>query len=144
MLRSAQGQEIIMAFSRRQFGQGGAMALLALLMTQGRRAMAGISEAPILYAASGRTFEGTVVRPMAVARLKSPVVIIAHDFLGLGPNQLKVANQLAGLGFLVVAVDYYGQGRRPRDLAEATAFANSVRGSVPELRAIVRAAYDAT
>jgi dienelactone hydrolase len=50
---------------------------------------------------------------------KMPVVLIVHEWTGIGSYVKKRAEQLAGLGYAAFAVDIYGKGVRPADTNEA-------------------------
>ena len=53
-------------------------------------------------------FEGILVTPPAAGR--RPAVIVVHTFAGRGPNEVAVAERLAGLGYAGFAADLYGKG----------------------------------
>lgn len=53
------------------------------------------------------------------ATTPSPGVLVVPAFGGLGPFEEARAKELAALGYVVLAVDYYGHGRRATSEAEA-------------------------
>jgi dienelactone hydrolase len=48
-----------------------------------------------------------------------PGVVVVHEWMGLGDHVKKVADKLAGLGYVALAVDIYGEGIRPKSRNEA-------------------------
>jgi dienelactone hydrolase len=50
---------------------------------------------------------------------KTPVVLIVHEWTGIGPYVKSRAEQIAGLGYVAFAIDIYGKGVRPANDEEA-------------------------
>ena len=50
---------------------------------------------------------------------KRPGVLVVHDWLGISAATRKRAEQLAELGYVVLAADIYGKGIRPANAQEA-------------------------
>ena len=50
---------------------------------------------------------------------KMPVVLIVHEWTGLGPYVKKRAEQIAQLGYAAFAIDIYGKGIRPDNPQDA-------------------------
>ena len=73
---------------------------------------------------------------------KRPGVIVVHDWMGLGPNSKKRAEQLAQLGYIAFAVDIYGKGVRPKDSREAGKLAGLYKGDRKLMRARAVAGLD--
>jgi dienelactone hydrolase len=72
------------------------------------------------YADGSTTLEGFAAYDGSKSG-KRPVVLIVHDWDGLGSYERSRAEQLAKLGYLAFAVDVYGKGVRPKDVAGASA-----------------------
>ncbi|MEM6387914.1 MAG: dienelactone hydrolase family protein [Pseudomonadota bacterium] len=98
---------------------------------------------PRNYQANGQTYEGILVRPDTPGDLTGVSVLIAHDFLGPGENQLTLARDFASQGALVLVADLYGKGRRPDGFEEANAFALALREDVGALRTTMQSALAA-
>ena len=88
--------------------------LLALAIASLPVAAAHAGEA-VTYAVDGETFEG--YRSKASGQAKGLVLII-HDWDGLTDYEMKRADMLAAMGYDAFAVDLYGKGNRPVEIAD--------------------------
>jgi dienelactone hydrolase len=95
------------------------LALLAIAAIH-TPAAAALEERTVRYAIGGRPYEGFLVLPDggdgdgdggAAAR---PGVLVAHQWMGLGPTERTRARELAAQGFVAFALDMYGVGCRDR------------------------------
>jgi dienelactone hydrolase len=68
----------------------------------------------VTYAVDGETFEA--YRAATPAESKGLVLII-HDWDGLTEYELKRADMLADMGYNAFAIDLFGKGNRPTDIA---------------------------
>ncbi len=91
-------------------------------------ANAAVKSETVAYRAGDLTMKGYVAYDDSKAG-KRPVVLIVHEWWGLGEHVKKVANRLAEAGYLAFAVDMYGEGKLARDPQEAARLAGSVRGN---------------
>lgn len=73
---------------------------------------------------------------------KRPVVLVVHDWDGLGEYERMRADKLAGLGYLAFAVDVYGKGIRPKTVQEAGAESTKWSQDTAGLRRRERVALD--
>ena len=73
---------------------------------------------------------------------KRPGVMVVHEFWGLNDFAKKAAERVAGLGYVALAVDMYGQGKVGKTPDEARELAGQVRGT-PLMRERARAGLDA-
>lgn len=71
-----------------------------------------------------------------------PGILIAPAFGGLGPFEEERARELAALGYAVLAVDYYGDGKRAADEAEAFALMGQLEADRPLLARRMNAALE--
>jgi dienelactone hydrolase len=71
---------------------------------------------------------------------KRPGVLVVHEYWGLNDFARQKADQLAGLGYVALAADIYGQGLVTKDPKEAGRLAGELRGNKPLLRARAQAA----
>ncbi|MDR3673622.1 MAG: dienelactone hydrolase family protein [Holophaga sp.] len=77
---------------------------------------------PLLYQDGSVRLAGYLARPAAVAG-KVPGVLVLHQWMGVTGHEQMIADRLAGLGYVAVAADIYGEGVRPKDIKEAAALA---------------------
>lgn len=72
----------------------------------------------------------------------SPGILIAHQWMGLGPYEKGRAKMLAQMGFVAMAVDIYGKGVRPKNREEASKLASQYRSDRQALRQRLKAAHE--
>lgn len=83
-------------------------------------ARADIVDQTVVYTVAGDPYEGYFVRNEGFGD-RQPVVMIIHDWDGLGEYEQRRAQMLAERGYAAFAVDLYGQGVRPTTTDEARA-----------------------
>lgn len=71
-----------------------------------------------------------------------PVVLIVHQWMGLGENEKMRAQMLAEKGYVAFAVDIYGKGIRPTGYPEAGKLATEYKQNRKLFRQREIAAYD--
>jgi dienelactone hydrolase len=74
------------------------------------------------------------------ARDRRPGVLVVHEGLGLNDHAMERARMIAGLGYVALAADMFGERRQASDLQEARALIAPLRDDPPKLRARGRAA----
>ncbi len=89
--------------------------LLALLCFVSTPALAG---EPLLYKDGNVPLEGYFARAENV-KGNAPVVVIVHQWKGLGAYEKSRADMLAAEGYNAFAIDMYGQGIRPQTPEDA-------------------------
>jgi len=99
-----------------------------------------VAQEAVRYSTAAASYEGYLVSPAETGDMSGVAVLLAHDFLGPGENQLAIARDYAARGATALVADFYGTGIRPADTNTATIEAMRVRGDVPELRAAMKAA----
>lgn len=72
-----------------------------------------------------------------------PGLLVAPAFAGLGPLELQRAEELAALGYGVLAVDYYGQGQFTTEREIAVQWMTALNQNRPVLARRMNAALDA-
>ena len=82
------------------------------------------------------TFEGYYVAPTAGA----PLVLLIHDWDGLGDYEIKRAEMLAALGYAVFAADLFGKGIRPATIDERRQRTGALYADRTRLRALLQGA----
>ncbi len=65
----------------------------------------------LTYAVRGQTMESVIVRPTETGAA-TPCVLVCHDWSGINVHTLSTCEDLAKLGYIAIAVDAYGAGRR--------------------------------
>jgi dienelactone hydrolase len=73
---------------------------------------------------------------------KRPGVAVFHEGLGLGEFAMERARRLAGLGYVALAADMFGDRRQATNLQEVATLVGGLRAEPEELRARGRAALD--
>ncbi len=94
------------------------------------------------YRQDGKVFQGYLAYDDA-ARARRPGVLVVHEWWGLNDFARQRAEQLAGLGYVALAGDMYGQGATTRNPEEAARWSTELRGDPARLRSRARAALQA-
>jgi len=79
-------------------------------------------------------FEGTISRDTSLTGPR-PGVLVAHAFGGQGAFDTGKAEDLARLGYVAIAIDLYGQGRRASSPDEAVALMQELTDNRPVVAA---------
>src|SRR5664279_1014716 len=82
---------------------------------------------PLTYTDGPTKLAGYVARPASI-KGKVPGVVVVHQWMGLTDHERKVSDDLAGLGYVALAADIYGEGVHPKDTGEAGKLAGSFKG----------------
>jgi dienelactone hydrolase len=96
---------------------------------------------PLSYADGATKLAGYVARP-AAPKGKVPGVVVIHQWMGLSDHERKVSDDLAGLGYVALAADIYGEGVHPKDTGEAGKLAMTYKGDRALYRRRISAAID--
>lgn len=99
-----------------------ALGLLAVNFAQGA-----VQTKTVEYKDGDTVLEGFLAYDDSIAG-KMPVVLIVHEWTGLGPYVKKRAEQIAQLGYAAFAIDIYGKGIRPDNPQDAGKQASIYRG----------------
>lgn len=81
-------------------------------------ATAEIIAEPVVYSIDGQPYEGYFALNTGFGD-NQPVVMVIHDWNGLGDYEKRRAEMLAENGYAAFAVDLYGQGVRPSNVEES-------------------------
>ncbi len=73
---------------------------------------------------------------------KRPVVIVMHEWNGIGDHVKMLCEKLAQLGYLAFAADIYGKGVRPTTFEEAKKQATIYRSDIPLMRRRANLAFE--
>jgi len=86
----------------------------------------------VSYTAGSVTAKGFLAAPIVEGR--HPGVLVVHEWWGLNDYARDRAKALAGLGYVALAVDMYGDGRVASHAKDAGGFAGAVMKDMPEAR----------
>jgi dienelactone hydrolase len=115
--------------------------LAAATLAMPTSASAELVRTTVDYKQGDTALEGYLVLDTASAA-RRPGVVVVPDWLGVGKESKRRADDLARLGYVAFVADVYGKGVRPKDGAEAGPLAGKYKSDRPLLRARVRAALD--
>lgn len=113
--------------------------ILVFIMTVWAFSSAFAGEA-VTYNDGDVTLEGYVAYPESDK--PAPLVLIVHQWKGLGDYEKSRADMLAEQGYTAFAIDMYGQGIRPETREEAGAQAGKYKGDADLARGRLKAALD--
>ncbi len=115
--------------------------VIAVLGVLPFEAFAALHKEVVEYKHGDVVLEGYLVHEDTIKENR-PGILVVHDWMGLGSYAKRRADQLAGLGYVVFAVDMYGKGIRPKNTDEAAAQAAIYRQDRQLMRARVNAGLD--
>lgn len=90
------------------------------------------------YTVNGEPFEGYYQSPSDNA----PLVLLVHDWDGLTDYEVKRADMLAELGYAVFAVDMFGAGNRPDDMAGRSKLTGALYNDRERMRTLMQSALE--
>ena len=114
------------------------LLLLSLCCLGSAVAQAAVQGREVSYEADGTTLKGYLAYDDAI-KGKRPGVLVVHEWWGLNDFAKDRAEKLAGLGYVALAADMYGNGRTTTDREEAAKLA-ALRETPALLRARAQAA----
>jgi dienelactone hydrolase len=120
------------------------LALGPVLVSSGRPA--GAAEpagAPLEYRHGDVALRGYLARPAGDPATPRPAVLVVHDWLGCGPFAQQRARELAGGGYVALALDMYGGGKVASGSPEASALAKTFYDDPALMVARAKAGLDA-
>ncbi len=86
-------------------------------------AQAAVKTEEVSYQAEGVTLKGFLAYDDA-AQGKRPAVLVVHEWWGHNEHARNSATKLASLGYVALAVDMYGDGKRAEHPSDASKFAS--------------------
>lgn len=93
----------------------------------------------VKYEVDGEAFEGYYSSPSDGA----PLVFLVHDWDGLTDYEVKRAQMLSDLGYAVFAVDMFGEGVSPAEVAERRALTGALYQDRERMRKLLYGALEA-
>lgn len=96
---------------------------------------------PINWKVGKQTFSGFLVYDDASKETR-PGLLMVPDWLGVTPAAVDKAKQVAGDDYVVLVVDMYGKGIRPKNPTQALAQVKKMYADTPAMRARINKALD--
>lgn len=118
-----------------------AAALVATALAAAPAAAQIVGES-VAYEIDGERFVGYVARNAALADAR-PVVVLIHDWDGLGTYEQRRAEMLAELGYAAVAIDLYGEGVRPTEVEDKRAHSGALYQDRQRMRKLMAGGIEA-
>jgi dienelactone hydrolase len=100
-----------------------------------------MSQELVSYSEGGQAFDAFVARPSGTGR--HPAVMICHAWGGRDELMESKAKALAELGYIGVAIDLYGVGKRGHDTASSQALMMPLVNDPATLRSRLAASFEA-
>ena len=110
--------------------------LLPLILGLGfpvERVQAQVIGETIAYNIEDQSYEGYFVRNVGFGD-RQPLVLLIHDWDGLGEYEQRRAQMLAEQGYATFAIDLYGKGLRPQTVEESRQASGQLYGDRPLMR----------
>jgi dienelactone hydrolase len=120
------------------YRQCGALVLVGLSLLAATEVKAKLVTKTVEYKQDGTVMRGFLAYDGALTG-KRPGVLVVHEWWGLNDFAKQKAEKLAGLGYVALAADMYGNGHTTTDRAEAAKLA-ALRENPQLLRARAQAA----
>ena len=99
----------------------------------------GATGAAVTYQVGGKPYEGYYISPAE----KAPLVLLVHDWDGLTDYEVKRAHMLAEAGYAVFAVDLFGAGVRPTEVADMRQHTGELYKDREKMRSLLYGALSA-
>jgi dienelactone hydrolase len=115
---------------------------MALVLLSFAKAEAKVVTKTVEYRQDGTVMQGFMAYDEALPG-KRPGVLVVHEWWGLNDFAKQRAKELAGLGYVALAADMYGNGQTTANPEEAAKLAGALRDNPELLRARARAALQA-
>jgi dienelactone hydrolase len=101
--------------------------------------MLAMKQTPLTYRDSVTELHGVLVADETAAG-RRPGIVLFPDARGIGTHSLACAARLAGLGFVVLVADLYGEGRTAPEVPQAIALMKALQGDTMRWRERAEAA----
>ena len=102
---------------------------------------AGLTSKTVEYTANGLTMKGYLAYEKHTDT-RRPGILVVHEWWGHNDHARKRAEMLAELGYVALAVDMYGDGRKAEHPEDAGKFAGEVSRNMPLMKARFLAALE--
>jgi dienelactone hydrolase len=116
-------------------------ALVLIAVAGPRPAQAKVVGRTVEYSADSTSMRGYLAYDDA-AKGPRPGILVVHEWWGLNDYARNRARMLAGLGYVALALDMYGEGKNTTHPEDAGKFSSEMMNNFPEARARFLAAED--
>lgn len=113
--------------------------LLAIAMLFVLPAQAAMVSKPLDYEVDGKKMQSVLVYDDAV-KVPRPGLVMTPDWLGITPDNLALAKQVAGKDYVILVADVYGADVRPKNADEAGKATKAMYADRATLRARINGA----
>lgn len=113
--------------------------VLALVAAFAAPLQAAMVSRPVDYEVDGKKMQSMLVYDDA-AKTPRPGLVMTPDWLGITPDNLALAQKIAGKDYVVLVADVYGTDARPKNPEQADAATKALYQNRAELRARIGAA----
>lgn len=117
------------------------LIFIVLMLFGAATLRAGVVGKEVTYTADTLTMKGYIAYNDSMSG-KSPGVLVVHEWWGHNDYARSRAEILAGLGYVALAVDMYGNGKQASHPDDAGKFAGEVLGNMPAMKARFAAALE--
>jgi len=117
------------------------LSLLVIVLFAAVAARAGVVGKEVTYTADTLTMKGYIVYDDKFTGQR-PGVLVVHEWWGNNDYSRKRADMLAGLGYVALAVDMYGDGKLADNPNDAGKLATEVMTNMSAMKARFMAAMD--
>lgn len=117
-------------------------AVLALAFSLAAPARAAMVTKELTYEVGGKEMKSVLVYDDA-SKTPRPGLVMAPDWLGMNPDQIRLAEKFAGTDYVILVADVYGTDVRPKTPDEAGKATTAMYEHRADLRARINAALDA-
>nr|BFD67962.1 dienelactone hydrolase family protein [Bdellovibrio sp. HAGR004] len=117
------------------------LMVMAAIILSGAFARAEVKAETVEYKDGKTILEGFLAYDEAIKGPR-PAVIIVHQWMGLTDHEKNSARMLAEKGYVVLAADIYGKGKRPGNQTEAGKLAGEYKGNTKLFREREKAAFE--
>ncbi|NVZ99764.1 dienelactone hydrolase family protein [Pseudomonas gingeri] len=104
--------------------------------------MSQITVSSVVYQIDGQSYEGRLAFDASHQGTR-PGLLMAPNWMGVSAGAEKIAEAVAGKGYVVLIADLYGQSVRPQNGDEAGAAMMPLKNDRAELRKRMQAAFEA-
>jgi dienelactone hydrolase len=112
--------------------------VLMLLLSLSQSVCAAMKREMVRYAVDGIELESVLVGDFSAK--KRPALVLIPNWMGINEANLKQAELIAGMGYVVLVADMFGKDVRPKNAAEAGKVSGAVKGDRMLMRRRVNAA----
>jgi dienelactone hydrolase len=129
------------AASEEETSMRSSFAILALALSVAAPVRAAMVTKELSYDVGGRTMKSVLVYDDA-SKTPRPGLVMAPDWLGMNPDQIRLAESFAGRDYVILVADVYGADVRPKTPDEAGKATKNMYDHRADLRARIDGALE--